>query len=276
VNRASLTGLARVIKTGDLRHPIVITPENVLLDGERRLMAALKADVEYVRVAIVGDIRTASGLMAATLADDELAEPMTYIEKMRVVDQLCEFDEPAAARRRSARAAMAGSSQKSRDVLFQIRPILAEAVGIGESAYGRIRRVWDFTKSDDPLIAKRAYEAMSRLDDPDLGGGIARVLRELLEDLGMADQRPHIKKLPVRDQVTTAAGQRHIYEGAAQALQVVVLGLSQAIEPHPDLGVDERRRWLGQYEKARVALNHISKTMRASLDALTPKEDPTP
>ncbi len=241
ISEPDLVDLAHTIKGGFLRHPIVLTPEHLLLDGERRLRSAKLAGNTHIQAYICYTLEQASNVMAKALADVQFQIPMTYSERCRSMELLWEWSAPARNKRRSDLARdtrrspepAASTSRKPAIATDQI----AAAVGVSGGSLGRLRQIWRLTKSDDPETAARARHAMRLVDET---GHITTYLsilktgRPLEKD---SKVRPHaairqrkVSALPRVDPVKDPRQQQQLLINAAVALSGINLGLAKVVQ----------------------------------------------
>lgn len=233
-----LADLAATIKGGFLRHPIVLTPQHLLLDGERRMRAALLAGRTHIQAYIVYSLKDASELMAAALADKEYQIPLTYTEICRSMDVLTEWsrDERAAlkaeAGRRAAKARMGDKTAAKGRLTQHARDYISTALGVSGGSLGRLVQIWRLTKSDDPAEVELAHKAMANIDSEGsisrhltlLRTGRVAVLAERAQNNGKARRAATLPRIEL---VEDPATQRKILANAAVALNGINIGLAQ-------------------------------------------------
>lgn len=275
IDKANLVGLTQSIKGGWLRHPIVLTPEHLLLDGERRMWAAKQAGETHIRAHIVHTLEDASKVMAETLADTEFQVPASYTQICRTLDVLYEWTEPHRQQRRSevARNTRSATGVPRGRSIKHTRDYIAAAVGVSGGSLERLRQIWRMTMSDDKVAANRGKEAMELIN---AGSSISTCLGLLKSGLPLTPHSAPVvvtkartrTTLPRVEQITNPTEQRKVLVNVTRALGGINLGLAQvlqisdtALEGLDEAELEQVRDVLSTTRRLiSVALRHINAT----------------
>lgn len=130
-----LTQLAESIRENGLLHPIVVTPSNRLVAGQRRLEACRLLGFEEIPVTVATNLTSAASLLRAERDENTCRKEMTPLERKSLTDALLELERPAAEERMKAgRPSGPGNTGSAAD-------IAAEAAGWSRASYDRATRV---------------------------------------------------------------------------------------------------------------------------------------
>ncbi|MFJ6566262.1 ParB N-terminal domain-containing protein [Streptomyces sp. NPDC091292] len=144
-----LTDLMTSIEALGLFQPIVVTAENKLIAGGRRLEACRRLGMDEVQVVVAEHIHDAVDLLKAERDENICRKPMTASELIALGRQIEELEKPRAAERKAA-SQLAGRSPGGSPIgavlangteKYDSRERAAEAVGLSTATYSRIKQV---------------------------------------------------------------------------------------------------------------------------------------
>lgn len=162
-----LTGLAESIAERGLLHPIVVTPTNRLVAGQRRLEACRSLGWTEVPVTITGSLTEARALLEAERDENTCRLDMRPSEKVALGRALEALERPRAAERRLATLKQGDSRPENfsergpKDRSGDTRELVGGAVGMSGPTYERARTVVERAEEGDPV----AIEAARQMDE---------------------------------------------------------------------------------------------------------------
>lgn len=163
-----IDALAESIKANGLLHPVVVTSDNMLVAGERRMAAVSKLGWVRVPVRIIDP----ANLLTAERDENEVRKPFTHSEAVAIADAIRPV-ERAAAKERMAEAGKGGQvDQPSRS-----EDRIAAAVGMSRNTLRKATEVVEAATSDptlQPLVehmdetgkVEPAYRALRNMPTP--------------------------------------------------------------------------------------------------------------
>lgn len=176
-----LSELARSIDTIGLLHPIVVTPDNRLIAGERRLKAAVHLGWDVIPANEVGSLDEASDLLVAERDENVCRKDMTPSELVALGKALEAIERPRAVARQRAGQSKGGKTTNSlpdsgtRKKETRTREIVGKALGVSGSYYQRVKLVADAAEAGDP----RAQATLKEMDATGNVGGPYHEYRNL-------------------------------------------------------------------------------------------------
>jgi hypothetical protein len=216
-----LEGLAVSIATEGLLQPIGITEENVLVFGERRLLAV--RDI-LKRTTIAARVVQVSSIVAGEYAENEIRKDFTSSERVAIGKAL----EEMLGERRGR------NNRQNSDELKGQRSdhIAAERAGFGSRAsYEDAKKV----------VAKAVDEVIAQMDSEQIAVSAAAVIADETPErqreiaaMPPTDQREAVRKLRRKDLPTPAAAHRRAKE-TGKAI------LDRNLEYQLPVSMDERR-----------------------------------
>jgi len=141
-------GLVASIKTHGFKEPLVITPENVLLSGHRRLAAAEALGIEKVPC-----LTEETDNEELSIVEHNRYRKKTYTELMREAQHLTasEKEKVAAMRYADPSAEDVGDRKKGQ----RTQAIVAKALGIGSGTnLHKLQKIFEASKSDPKIAAQ--------------------------------------------------------------------------------------------------------------------------
>lgn len=144
-----LTDLVQSIKSLGLLQPVVVTADNKLIAGHRRLEACRQLDMADVAAVVAEHITDAVDLLKAERDENTCRKPMTASELIALGRQIEELEKPLATERRREGQALRRAAESNsvpangitRGERYDSREKAAEAVGLSTATYSRIKQV---------------------------------------------------------------------------------------------------------------------------------------
>jgi ParB-like chromosome segregation protein Spo0J len=170
-----IAGLAASMADVGQLQPVVITPDGLLVAGERRLAAARSLGWDDVKVHIITSFTDAADLLRAERDENTCRKEMTMSELVAIGKRLEELERPKAAERMSS-AGKVGAEKRWGDGVGsgettpsepyrRATEVVGEALGISRAQYERARDVVAATNDPDPVVAEVAKEAAREMDE---------------------------------------------------------------------------------------------------------------
>lgn len=163
-----LRDLAASIKDRGLLHPIVVTRDNVLIAGHRRLEACKQLDWEAIPVTVAESITDAADLLRAERDENVCRKDMTPSELVAIGRRIEELERPKAEERKAEGQQRGGESFAGRlERTDTTKPhktrtdeVVGKALGIGETTYRRAKRLVEAAEAGD----EKAVAAVEQMD----------------------------------------------------------------------------------------------------------------
>lgn len=171
-----LESLAASIRMNGVLSPVLLTPDLVLVCGERRVRAARMAGLDRIPAHISGRFEDAAAALVAERDENTCRKEMTPSELLSIGQRLEELERPKAAERQAegqrlgAEIRWRGDASISADIEASrtanpTNHAVADALGISAATYGRIKTVAKVAESDpDPEVRELATEALAAAD----------------------------------------------------------------------------------------------------------------
>jgi ParB family chromosome partitioning protein len=169
-----LRGLADSIFEVGLIHPVVVTPENVLVAGERRLKAMELLGWELVPVTVIYSLESAALALQAQRDENTCRKDFTPTEAAALRSALVEVLKPLAEKRKAQapgqpRGAKKDSSRNLREESASRREtanVAAEGTGFGGRTLDKVDKVTKIAKdeSQPEAVRETAREALKEMD----------------------------------------------------------------------------------------------------------------
>lgn len=170
--RADLGDLADLmasIKQLGLLQPIVVTDDNKLIAGGRRLESCRRLGLDEVQVVVAEHIHDAVDLLKAERDENTCRKPMTASELIALGRQIEELEKPRAAERQAAAGRLHGRgiasvpANESFPERYDSRERAAEAVGLSTATYSRIKQVANAAEGYADVSPERQVESQEAL-----------------------------------------------------------------------------------------------------------------
>lgn len=254
--------LIKSIEQHGLLNPIVLTKNNRLISGWRRLQAFKKLGRKSIDAYFVDNIFDAVELIDKEGESPLYFKEMTWSERVAFALILEEMDEERVrftkinARLKAAEVRYSGkygAIYKDREP--STRAMIAHVLGCTVSLYGAARFV--YIAAHDPEasdkikeLCQRAVKRMDETGQPNAG----KVVISKGMEAALRVEQPDI--------VGTAADQRKVLDGAGPVMSALVHGFREITAVHPDLTRDESLLWLDNLSRARREIEQMIKKLR--------------
>jgi hypothetical protein len=235
-----LDGLCQSISSVGLLHPLVLTPDGLLVAGQRRLEACRRLGWSEVPVSFVASLGDASSLLQAERDENSCRKPMTASEFYALGMALEQLERPKARSRQGSRNDLASTSA-STDVEVEsgrTYEVVATAIGMSSPQWQRLKHIGALASEGNT----RATATLALIDDGEetISGGY-RKLRK--------DTNPKTTKLPESkraEQIEELASQGHVVTQIAESLGIGEQRIREIAKRHdvqlPDSAIGKRRR----------------------------------
>lgn len=186
-----IDALAASIRSIGLLHPPVVTPDNRLVAGQRRLEACRMLGMTEIPVTVAKDLRDASALLIAERDENTCRQNMTPTELAALGLALEELERPDARRRQSEGGRIGGKGGKQASENFteasgptgNTRDIVASALGVSGPTYDRAKAV--LLASEDETLSEDVRERVQEIkEEMDRTGKVAPAYNKMLEATG--------------------------------------------------------------------------------------------
>jgi ParB-like chromosome segregation protein Spo0J len=165
-----IKSLAESIESIGLIHNVVVTPDNHLIAGARRLAAMRSLGWDMIPTAVIHTLADATDRLLAERDENTCRKDFVPSELLAIGRRLEELERPKAEERQREGARLGGLAQGERlssaeDNLGKpTNRIVGEALGVSQSTYERIKVVDNATRDADPAVAVIAQQEMAKLD----------------------------------------------------------------------------------------------------------------
>jgi ParB-like chromosome segregation protein Spo0J len=169
-----IKALAASIDTIGLIHPVVVTPDNRLVAGERRIAAMRSLGWETVPVTVIHTLADATDQLIAERDENTCRKDFVPSEILALGRQLEELERPKAADRQREGQEQGRVAQHSGLAPTEAKPakgprtgtadIVGEALGVSRGTYQRLKTVDNATRHEDEGVRDVALEQMAKLD----------------------------------------------------------------------------------------------------------------
>jgi hypothetical protein len=175
---SEVADLAKSIADVGLINPITVNEDMHLIAGERRLRAFEHLGLAEIPVHIVADLLSATELVRAERDENTQRLPMLQSELTALGMALELMEKPAALQRQGHGSTAPGrmldaSGPGTRSDKQELRPrdIAAEAIGMGEATYRRLKTLTNDSTNEN-LPAEIRAEATASIERIDQGGKV--------------------------------------------------------------------------------------------------------
>lgn len=269
--------LAESIKELGLLNPITITPDGVLIAGQRRLEAFRRLGLDTIPARIADSLDAAAEKLRAERDENTARKPMTPEELVSLGRALERLEQPRAKERlrkaqERGRAARSGLSSPEDSPTGEHRTtdeVVAEAVGMSKTGYYRARSV--VAAANDPdLTDEERQVARAALEEMNATGNLTGPYNRVRSLRKPQPDRPAAKRPSQQpNQLRTPAGQRKALDGALVALAGLAHGLKQVDPIHPEISRDEAARWESGLVEARHTISSLIRRLKEFTNAET-------
>lgn len=190
-----VSDLAQSIATVGQLQPVVITADNKLIAGLRRIRACEKIGLQSVLVSIATDAETARQLLIAERDENTCRKSFTIGEAVALGKALEELETPTAKARREASQAKEGNKLASKSESengavkitepFQrkgdVRDVIGQAVGMSGPTYQRAKAVVEAASAPD--ASPEVIEAAKQMNETGKVLPAYKVVRSEIDDV---------------------------------------------------------------------------------------------
>lgn len=276
VDLGDLTDLAASIAAEGLLHPIVVTNDDRLIAGHRRLEACKSLGWTDVPVRFIESVTDASQLLRMERDENTCRKDMTPSEKVSLGCALEELERPKAKAAQTegqerGRAVRAGglvsvppNENQSRRKHYDVREDVAPAVGMSTATYSRAKQLVTAANNGDPVAAEQVKEMdrTGKVTKPYETWKGHKVNRgpntETKRDpFGLATDAPAPKK---KSNVKNYKGRKPIaaMEGAVATLSGITMPMNAlTATDFADLPDEVRTRWTNELSQVLSILRHV-------------------
>lgn len=287
VDLGDLTELKNSISSLGLLQPVVITADNRLIAGHRRLESCRALGMTDVPVIVAEHITDAVDLLKAERDENTCRKPMTASELIALGRQIEALEKPRATQRQAeagrshGRGIASVPANESYLERHDSREKAAEAVGLSTATYSRIKQVANAADGYEESRGQRAEvtperreesrDALELIDRITAGeevrpadGGRPLTVSAVYEDwkghkINRGDDAPTERRRPATtaEPLRNAYGRRYpqrslrkaITEGIA-ALSGLCVGLSSVTDLDDSINADEAAQWVRDLDEA--------------------------
>ena len=270
-----LTELAESIETIGLLHPIVITPSNRLVAGQRRVEACRRLGWEEIPVTVVESLTEAAELTQAEADENTCRMDMKPSEKVALGLVLETLERPKAKARQIASQAkpgeQIGAGKLPGPTDGDLREIVGAAVGMSGSSYDRAKSVVKAVRDEDlsQEVRDLAVTALKKMDDS--GKVKTKEYKNFMEVFSPARNgkpKPKPKTKTYRGRPAKEA-----IEGAIHVLCGLVTGFESFTVEECSPSGEEAARWEDDLKESVSIINQFRRQMKEYRNGY--KGDPT-
>lgn len=258
--------LMKSIQTHGLMNPIVVTRQNRLVSGWRRLAAVQKLGKKNIEAYIVDNAIDAAALIDEEGKNPEHFKEMVWSERMALALILEDLDYERSryiiknARVKAAEVRWGGAYGANwEDKGPSTKELVSRVLGCNIGLYGAAREVYlaayDLNAPESYReLALTALDYMDRSDQPNGAKAILRGKgRHLLDEVAGVS--------------LSATDQRNIIEGSRPVLDGVLHGFNQIVEIHDEMSQEEATRWLSDLRRTRRGIEQLINKLRRFVDS---------
>lgn len=219
--------LAASIVSVGLLNPVTVSADMKLIAGERRIAAHRLLGLAEIEVRVAETISDARDFLVAERDENTQRKEMLPSEAAALGMAIEQLEKPAALERQQASRFGAGPGTRAEEV--RPRDIAAEAVGLSEPTYRRIKQAIE-TAEDESMPEPVREVAREVVKNIDAGEPIRREverIREAKEAAGVTLQRP---AQPEPRKPNTRSGTKRKHADMLDALLHTLDGASVALD----------------------------------------------
>ena len=162
----NIDSLAGSIETLGLLHPLVVTPDFMLIAGGRRLEAVKALGWEHVPVTVAHNLTGAAELLQAESDENAEREPLTLSEASALARRIEDVLKPLAAERVGGRPSAETPANFAAVSEPRPREVAAKVAGISHETIRKVRHVEEVIESEttpEP-VREVAVEALAQMN----------------------------------------------------------------------------------------------------------------
>jgi ParB family chromosome partitioning protein len=265
-----IEALAKSIADVGLINPITLTPDSVLIAGERRLAAARSLGWADIAARVVDSLADAATRLRIERDENTERKEMLVSERVALAKALEALESDRIAEKQHADRVRAGrirqgsiSARCSEEQRAEpAREVAARAVELASSTYYKARKVVE--AAEDPTLSpEQGNIARTAMADMDATGNVAGNYEKV------RNMRASTLGSPQPTRIHSAGQQRKAISVADTAMSGICHGLKQITELHPDITREEAARWLDGLSKSRQVIESLIKQLRERINART-------
>jgi ParB-like chromosome segregation protein Spo0J len=277
-----LQSLAASISDLGLLQPVVVTPDHVLVAGQRRLEAVKSLGWTEVDVRVVDSTLDAVAALRAERDENTERKPMTASEMVALGKRLEAIEEPEA-RARQAHGETAPGRPANASVprnlsvddglaaeTGRVRHEVGKALGISGPTYQRMKTVVDAAEDESQPreVRETAEKVLAKVDAGRIGvRPAAKAVVEAKEAAKHPPKNPAIDLTSTRDLQRASANARKFSDlcgelvGLARAAEDIHVGYAVASGDHEQLR-ESIKRAEQSFKRIRTAINAIKEEVK--------------
>ena len=258
-----LDELAKSIAKVGLLHAVVVTKDNRLVAGERRIEAARRLGWQVIDARVVDNLTDAVALLEAERDENECRKQKTVSELVALAAALEELEAERIALRKHEDAVRAGRIRQGTEPprgseeprAERARDIAGRAVGLPPTSYFKAKTVVEAAK-DESLPEEDKAIAEQALAEMDETGSIAPAYEKVkgIRDASLG--------APQKSTIGSASKQRKVIDAAVVKLSGLSHGLRQIEVVHPEITSEEAAQWVGDLSDARLVIERLIKRLK--------------
>lgn len=261
-----LTDLAASIATEGLLHPVVVTTDNRLIAGHRRLEACRSLGWTDIEATFIEGVTDAAQFLRMERDENTCRKDMTPSEKVSLGCALEELERPKAKAAQGTRTDLQPSvPPNERLKRYDVREDVAPAVGMSTATYSRAKQLVTAANNGDTIAAEQVKEMdrTGKVTQPYETWRGHKVNRgpdaETKRDpFGLATDAPVIEKK--KSNVKNYKGRKPVaaMEGAVATLSGITMPMKMLnAADFADLPDEVRARWINELTQVLSTLRHV-------------------
>ena len=256
-----IKSLAESIDTIGIIHPVVVTPDNRLVAGERRLAALRSLGWEQVPVTVIHTLADAADHLMAESDENTCRKDFAPTEALAIADAVEEALRPVAEERKRAgvKQPCANVAQGSKQP--RTRDIAAKATGLGRTTITKVREVKEIVENPatpEP-VREAAKNALTAMDKSGNVSGAHKTVKDAQRKATTPQPDPRIGELiDIDSDVQLAKYLHHFSKAMCQFTEVLTFDADRlALALSPDdwtstsEAIDAVQRWWSRVESHR-------------------------
>lgn len=257
-----IKSLAGSIDTIGLIHPVVVTPDNRLVAGERRLAALRSLGWEQVPVTVIHTLADAADHLMAESDENTCRKDFAPTEALAIADAVEEALRPIAEAARVANLKQnRGANVAPRKPVGKTRDVAAKATGLGRTTITKVREVKEIVENPatpEP-VREAAKNALTAMDKSGNVSGAHKIVKDAQRKASAPQPDPRIGELIGDDADVQLAKYRHQFSKAmcqfTEVLSFDADRLAPALSPDDwsstAEAIDAVQRWWSRVESHR-------------------------
>ena len=269
-----LRSLADSIDTIGLIHPVVVTPDNGLIAGARRLAAMQLLGWDVIPVTVIHTLADATDRLMAERDENTCRKSFSASELVAIGRRLEELERPKAEERQreAGRQFGRGIVDRSGSTEPDLSPqptdkVVGEALGVSQSTYKRAKAVVKALEDDSPEVRDVAQRELTKLDAGETTySASAQAVRDARNGEALTDEEKaepeFIPELPTKAKGGHRPNHLKILTNITNTLGGFVMVLDDIEEINTTVNEEEARRLKSDLSKQIRALNRIRNLLK--------------